>query len=108
MGYPVRLHILSKPGRPLIAHLPEQKTSTLNPGAKENVNYFLPQSLRLGAPWGTTTARTKLVWSPTSSVTVKTTVETDLMKTHSSAVRLGPSRAGQGEGLHSESGKLGP
>lgn len=37
---------------------------------------------------------------------VKTTVETDLMKTRSSAVRLGPSRAGQGEGLQNENGRL--
>ncbi|XP_038192403.1 apical endosomal glycoprotein isoform X2 [Arvicola amphibius] len=53
-------------------------------------------SLRPAAPWDITTVRTRPVWSPTSCVTVKTTVGTDLTKTHSSAVRLGPSWAGQG------------
>lgn len=106
MVCPVRTSSCPNLGDPLIVHLPEQNTSTPNPGSKENVNYFPLQSLRPGVPWGTTTARTKLVWSPTSSVTVKTTVETVLMKTRSSAVRLGPSRAGQGEGLQNERGRL--
>lgn len=99
-------------GDPLTTHLPEQSLassqncSTTNPVAKENINYIPPQFLRPAAPWGTTTARTRLVCSLTSCVMVKTTVGTDLMKTRSSAVRLGPSRAGQSKGPQRETGKL--